>query len=813
MCHFVPVGRIALLFLLIAARPGDRLIAQGRSPQPAVQRSQPAPVPKAPDPCASAPARTPSTRPDKPLAIKLEIGDDEENRNALNFEEVLSVSLANTTDQSVKLWDLDSKRGWSQLSFELTDLESGQKYFVRRIPLNDSNPLAAKAKRRRRWWRTGTLQISPHRPESYDVLLSDCPESEQGWTGLPQTANGHRFSIVAQLESAANRSESGYWTGAIRSDSVEVRILKGQRSPHYYLHWGFVEKAFRILKADSSWVSKRDDDYGTLLDNAISAGAKDVVKWLLEHGADVNAADKNKRTPLQRADDPEIVALLLEKKLELIRGRRGRIVLHAMLHDAARSSVHSLYQSSFALIGNTTSGWGLFANPEEWWAEDLSAERRRECRALADLYIKAGADYDLFAAIHLNDVNRVKTLMNQSPRPAVGDGCKDPLRLAASVGSVEVCRLLIEQYHFNVDDFAGGGGYPVMAHAVAHPQVVRLLIAHGANLNRRYIHQDESDEFLWGTHCDNPTALHFAAGYGTPGTIQLLIDKGLDVFATGKSDVETYGPPADPTPLDVAVSSFMSENVTGANVAAIVQHPKFRAADRATRSRLLNRSLLKVASPYPNDGDFTNKRPERLIPVLQTLLNAGADPNCCENGATALQKAACGLQLTSAADAAKPDEVDSVEFNESIMKEINFLRQHGARLDLFTAASIGDEAEVARLLKQNRALANSKSFEGLPALHVAAGRDFRNIVKQLLDAGCDVDIRKGEGNFENGDTALIVAEGYQRHCIAKMLIDRGANVNAAAGNPKWTPLEIARQNHDVQLEKLLLEKGAKSGSR
>jgi ankyrin repeat protein len=786
MCRFVPAGRIALLFVLIAGRPGDRLIAQGRSPQTAVQPSAAAPISKTPDPCAAADARTAATSPDKPLAIKLEIGGEEEKPNALNFEEVLTVSLTNMTDHPIKLWDLDSKRGWGQLSFELTDLGSGQKYVVRRIPLNDSNPQAAKVTRRRRWWWTETLEIRPHHPKSYDVLLSDCPESEQGWTGLPRTSNGHRFSIVAQLESAANRSESDFWTDAIRSDSVEVRIQKGQRSPHYYLSRGFVEKAFRILKADPSWISKRDDQGDNLLNNAISAGAKEVVKWLLEHGADVNAADKNQLTPLQMAHDPEIVALILEKKPERIRGEgRGRIVLQAMLHDAAR-----------------------------WWAEAVSDRGRRECRALVDLYLKAGADYDLFAAIQLNDGNRVKTLMNQSPRPAVGGDWKNPLRFAASVGRVEICRLLIEQYHADVDDFSGGGGYPVMAHAVAHPQVVQLLIEHGANLNRRYLQQDgRSEDFLPPTYCDNPSALHYAAAYGTPGTIRLLIDKGLDVFATGKSDVETYGPPADPTPLDVAASSFMGCNVTGANVAAIVQHPKFQAGDRATRARLLGRCLLKVAEPDFDEMDY-DRPARRQTPVLETLLQAGADPNFSLNGATALQKAACGLQSIFDAEGKRPGDEDFVEFNASIMKEINVLRQHGARLDLFTAVAIGDEAEVARLLKQSRALASSKSFEDNPALHVAVARDFRNIVKQLLDAGCDVDIRsKGDADFQDGDTALMVAGDYRRDCIAKVLIERGANVNLAAGNPKRTPLEIARLNGDVQLEKMLLEKGAKPSFR
>ena len=111
MCRFVPVGRIALLLVLIAARPGDRLIAQDRSSQPAVQRSPAAPISKTPDSCAARDARPAATGADKPLAIKLEFTDDKE-RNALNFEEIFHVSLTDNADQAVKLWNLDSNRGW-----------------------------------------------------------------------------------------------------------------------------------------------------------------------------------------------------------------------------------------------------------------------------------------------------------------------------------------------------------------------------------------------------------------------------------------------------------------------------------------------------------------------------------------------------------------------------------------------------------------------------------------------------------------------------------------------------------------------------
>ena len=435
-----------------------------------------------------------------------------------------------------------------------------------------------------------------------------------------------------------------------------------------------------------------------------------------------------------------------------------------------------------------------------------SPEDRRKWQALIDMYKKAGADYDIVTAIRLNDFDRVKAILSKSPQVIHEPDSRSPLREAASEGRLEICRYLIERFHPDVNEFKQGSGYPIIKEALAYPEVVRLLIASGADLKKRMTFQGgRSGAWVVG---DNATALHYAAEDGVPGTIQLLIDSGVDVFATTDSPFAQLTGNQDQTALDVAAIFGKAENV-----AAIIHHPKFQRADAKRRKELLDRCL---ACRRWYDHPFGP--PDERWKLLETLLECGADPNTRVDGMTAIQRAA--QQIWPSTDTDSPRALVRGARIDEIRKEIDVLRKHGAEIDLVSAVASGNEAEVARLLKQDPRSANSRRADGYPALHWAVAMDYEGIVKQLLDAGCDVDLRNQcSGIGTTGETALHAVASWGGIEIAKTLLAHGANVNTTSPGNQWTPLHEAVCVGDFRVARLLLQNGAnpdakdKSGNR
>ena len=90
----------------------------------------------------------------------------------------------------------------------------------------------------------------------------------------------------------------------------------------------------RFVSADAGNVDARDDFGNTLLSASIRAKRPEIADWLIEKGADVNAADKAGMTPLHvaaAADNVEAVASLARAGVDL-NGRnpkdRGKTALH-----------------------------------------------------------------------------------------------------------------------------------------------------------------------------------------------------------------------------------------------------------------------------------------------------------------------------------------------------------------------------------------------------------------------------------------------------------------------------------------------------
>ena len=141
------------------------------------------------------------------------------------------------------------------------------------------------------------------------------------------------------------------------------------------------------------------------------------------------------------------------------------------------------------------------------------------------------------------------------------------------------------------------------------------------------------------------------------------------------------------------------------------------------------------------------------------------------------------------------------------------LRKHGASVDFFSAVAIGDEEQVRQMLEHEPRLANSRAFDGYPALHFAVGMNYKTIVEAILDAGGDVDIRnKCNGTGHLGETGLHCAAFWGRDEIARLLIDAGADVNALTER-KSTPLHEAARLTNVGMARLLIKRGAKPDAR
>lgn len=682
--------------------------------------------------------------------LTLHVQFDKRDDDAIEIHDAFGITLKNSSDQPIRIWNPDTPNGYYQLEFRLMNLRTGQTHKLCHTRIDDDEFW--------RWYEEDiepeeeTIDIAPGGKYTFDEGWGDSQGEYRIWTGLPDPNSDDRFAISAEFASSLEASDAArpVWNGSIKTDVITARLVASDlKTPYDYLRDDFPNKALEMIKADQSWIGRLDEHQLTPLHVAATYGHAEVVKWLLENGADVNAIAYNGFTPLHVTDDPDVISVILEHKPNL--SIRCRVQGQTPLQSAVDRLVYA-----------------------------RNASDKQKWERIARLYRDAGADYDLLVAIHLDDLERVKSILTESPPLADDFQGQSPLRAAASLGRLEICQYLIRQHRVDVNDFERGVGYPIIKEALAYPEIVRLLIDSGADLQTRITWRGgRSGIWIIG---DDATALHFAANDGVPETIRLLIDNGVDVFATAHE----LGDENDKqTALEVAAYFGKADNAR-----AILDHPKFREADASTRKALLDKCLLTGA--FPSWLAREPNRPE----LIAELLKHGADPNASQDGVTAVQIAARQIRP------------DSKRENQEINKVIAILAERGATLDLFSAVATGDEERVRRLLKENPDSANARGPDGYPALHFAIGMNFQGVVQQLLEAGCDVEIRStSDETGSKGETALHCAAFWGRTEIAKLLIDAGADVNALSEGHA-TPLHDAARMTNVRMIRLLLDNGA-----
>ncbi|KAK3268330.1 hypothetical protein CYMTET_23160 [Cymbomonas tetramitiformis] len=119
------------------------------------------------------------------------------------------------------------------------------------------------------------------------------------------------------------------------------------------------------------------------------------------------------------------------------------------------------------------------------------------------------------------------------------------------------------------------------------------------------------------------------------------------------------------------------------------------------------------------------------------------------------------------------------------------------RTALTVALAFGQEAAARALLEAG---AGVNAGTGQRPLHGAGVGGMVDFVRELVEAGAEVDAEDGEGR-----TALTVALAFGQEAVARALLEAGAGVNAGTGQ---RPLHAAAEKGMEEVVRELAGKGA-----
>ncbi|KAJ6527979.1 ankyrin repeat-containing domain protein [Mycena vulgaris] len=509
----------------------------------------------------------------------------------------------------------------------------------------------------------------------------------------------------------------------------------------------------RLLLESGADVNAQGGEYGTALTAASVRGFTDVVQLLLDNGADVNAPGGELGSALQAACSEgatDVVRLLLS-------------------YDADVNGPDLRGENSNAQGGRfgTALQAAAFCEPNS------------KALDLVRLLLESGADVN-----------------------AQGGKYGTALTAASVRGFTDVVQLLLDN---GADVNAQGGEYGTaltVASVRGFTDVVQLLLDNGADVNA------QGGEY--------GTALTAASVRGFTDVVQLLLDHNADVNGPGGKFGNTLQAACSKGATDVVRlllsygADFNVPDLHGEN--SNTQGGRFGTALQAAAFCRPNSKALDIVRLLLESGADVNAEGGKYgtaltaaslrgsTDVVQLLLDNGADVNApggelgsalqaaCSEGATDVVR----LLLSYGADVNGPD-----------LRGENSNAQGGPFGTALQAAAFcrhqSKALELVRLLLDSGADVNAQGGMWETALAAASFRGFTFVVQLLLDNGADVNGCSGK--------ALRNATLHGHTATVKLLLARGAHVNAR-GKMGNDSLQLASREGNLEIVQLLLDNGA-----
>ncbi|XP_022091038.1 ankyrin repeat and KH domain-containing protein mask-like isoform X2 [Acanthaster planci] len=283
---------------------------------------------------------------------------------------------------------------------------------------------------------------------------------------------------------------------------------------------GYFELAQVLLKMNANVEDRGSKGDCTPLMEAASAGHVDIVKLLIDYGADVNAQSSAGNTPLMYAcsgGHEDAVKVLLDHGANIEDHNENG---HTPLMEAASSGHVGIAK---VLLER---GAGINTHSNEFKESALTLACYKGHLEMVQFLLEAGADHEhktdemhtaLMEASMDGHVEVARLLLDHGAQVNMpADSFESPLTLAACGGHTKLAALLIER-GANIEEVNDEGYTPLMEAArEGHEEMVALLLAQGANINAQ---TEETQE----------TALTLACCGGFLDVAKFLIEVGADI--------------------------------------------------------------------------------------------------------------------------------------------------------------------------------------------------------------------------------------------------------------------------------------------
>jgi ankyrin repeat protein len=693
--------------------------------------------------------------------------------------------------------------------------------------------------------------------EAKDCLYGRKPLHYAAW-------NGHEDCVEALLKLGAGIDPScnfGYTPLllATKEDNIECcqLLLQAGASPQIANRYGGTALDAVRSHAVLMLMAQR---HAHPLHYAVSEGSVEAISELVALGHDVNQTDRDGSTPLRVALDRfrsnEFVRVLIEKGADLgARDRGGYIPLHHALQARFldEKTLELLLGGEGGNYVNQKTDNGL--TPLHIAANSCD---RVEC---INLLLDKGARYDAtddegFVPLHYatlgGSFDVVEVLVGRDSRvDRVNKHGRTPLHLAATKGNLPVVQFLLYR-GASVRMTDDSGDTPLDdALQAEQPQVFKLLLSRNPDFN------------VATTNHKGRTVLHMAAKQGSLDLLKFFIDKvpvdvadvddntaiddalfsrHFDVFdfllTKSPFDVNKRNKRHKRYPLHVAASTNTLDLVElflerGARVDVVDDEGNTPLHD-AVASYKDDVVLLLV-----NDSralDIQNKKGQTPLhlamqqaerDLINPLVDKGAQVDLVDNdGNTPFDVLfnqgyfSCGekvflkmknFDLNKRVPMSGQTVLHLAADNDSL-EVVSKLIERGASVNvedrngqtpLFCALS--ESEEIARLLLEKCEVdVHHRDKKGRTILHVAV-EYAPALVDRILQMGAAIDAVSESG------TPLEVALNVENSKMFKYLWDKTpqADVLNMVKNNARTPLHMAADQGDLQLVKLLLEKGLK----